>query len=115
MVRHCIFEIESAEPAIRQVQMHLFAQPPLGANAEAVADDQHADHQLRINRWTAGVAVERREVWRRSPRSKNPVDAAQQVIARDVIVKVEGVEELVLRCRSLTHHLDASRRPLRST
>ena len=30
--------------------MHLFAQPALGTNAHAVADDQHPDHQLRIDR-----------------------------------------------------------------
>ena len=44
-----IFKAQPAEPAIRQVQMGLFAQPPFGADAIAVADDQHADHQFRIN------------------------------------------------------------------
>ena len=62
MVRHRVFQAEAAEPAIRQVQVDFLAQPPLGADAEAVADDQHADHQLWINRGSAGMAVERREV-----------------------------------------------------
>jgi hypothetical protein len=35
-----------------------------------------------------------------------PVDASQQVIARDVIVKVERVEESILAATLLTHHLD---------
>ena len=60
VVRDRVFQVQPAEPAIRQVQVDLLAQPALGANAEAVADDQHADHQLRIDRWAAGVAVERR-------------------------------------------------------
>ncbi len=47
--------------------MGIFAQPPFGADAIAVADDQHADHQLRINRRTPNQAVEIGEVnrlWR---------------------------------------------------
>ena len=36
-----------------RLQVDLLAQPPLGADAEAIADDQHPDHQLGINRWPA--------------------------------------------------------------
>ena len=50
-------EAKPTEPAIGQIQVHFFAQPALGANAEAVANDQHTDHQLRINGWPACVAV----------------------------------------------------------
>ena len=42
--------------------MHLFAQPPLRSNAEAVAHDQHPDHQFRINRRAADLTVERPQV-----------------------------------------------------
>jgi hypothetical protein len=42
--------------------MDLFAQSALGTNAKAVTDDQHPYHQLRIDRWPPGMAVERREV-----------------------------------------------------
>jgi hypothetical protein len=38
------------------------------------------------------------------PEVQSLVDASKQMIARDVIVEVEGVEELVLRATSLTHH-----------
>jgi hypothetical protein len=107
VVGHRIFEIQSAEPAIGQVQVHLFAQPALRADAGAVANDQHPDHQLRIDGGTARVAVERCEVLVQITKVQDPVDIAQQVIARDVIVEVEGVEELVLRATSLTHHRDA--------
>jgi hypothetical protein len=50
MVRHLAIEAQTAEPAIRQVQVDLFAQPPFRADAEAIAHDQHADQQLRIDR-----------------------------------------------------------------
>ncbi len=57
MVRHWVRQIEAAEPTVREVQMDFFAQPTLGSNAKAIADQQHADQQLRINRWTACVAI----------------------------------------------------------
>src|SRR5437870_10364387 len=34
------------QPTVGQVQMNLFAQPPLGADAKAIADDQQADQQF---------------------------------------------------------------------
>jgi hypothetical protein len=43
VVRNITVQAKAAEPAIGQVQIDLFAQPPFGANAEAVPDDQHAD------------------------------------------------------------------------
>ena len=42
--------------------MHFFAQTPLRANTEAVADYQHPDHQFRSYRWAACVAVMVRQV-----------------------------------------------------
>jgi hypothetical protein len=62
VVRHIAVEAEPAEPAIGQIEVHLFTEPPLGADAEAVADQQHPDHQLGINRGSACRAVERRQM-----------------------------------------------------
>ena len=42
--------------------MDLVAEPALGADAEAVTDDQHPDQQGRINRGAPGVAVVRGQV-----------------------------------------------------
>ena len=39
--------------------MHLFTQSPLGADGKAITDNEHPDHQLRIDRGTANVTVER--------------------------------------------------------
>ena len=57
-----IVQVEAAEPSVSQIERHLLAQPPLGADAVAIADDEHADHQLRINRGPAGRAVIRRQL-----------------------------------------------------
>src|SRR5690242_5584288 len=59
VIGHFTVEIQSTKPAIRQVKVHLLAEPPLRADAEAVADDQHPDQQLRIDRWPPRLAVER--------------------------------------------------------
>ena len=42
--------------------MDFFTQSALGADAKAVADDQHAHHEFGINGWTSCVAVELTEV-----------------------------------------------------
>src|SRR5580700_8310473 len=41
VVRHRALEPEPTEPAVAEVQVYFLAQPPLRADAEAVADDQH--------------------------------------------------------------------------
>src|SRR5258705_11531197 len=60
MIRYLVFEFETAEPAIAEMKFDLLAQPPL--KADAVADDEHSDHQLRVDRGSADVAVERRKL-----------------------------------------------------
>lgn len=101
---------EPTEPAVRQVEMHLFAQPALGTDAEAVADDQHANQQRRIDRWAARVAVVRRQMLVQTVEVEEPVDATQQMVRRDVVLEVEGVEQRRLRCLLPTHHrVDSAR------
>jgi hypothetical protein len=58
VIRHHIFQTQSAEPAIRKVQVHFLAQAPFGANAEAVSDNQHPNHKLRIDRAPTRMTVE---------------------------------------------------------
>jgi hypothetical protein len=53
-----VIEIEPPEPPVREVKRYLFAQLPLRANAEALADEMHPDLQLGIDRRPADVAVE---------------------------------------------------------
>ena len=58
VVGHVALQPKPAKPTVCEIEMHLVAQSPLGADAKAVADQQHADHQLRINRWASRLAVE---------------------------------------------------------
>ena len=59
MIRNFIVQFETAEPAIAKMKFDLLAQLTLKADAVAVADNEHPDHQLRIDRGPPDVAVER--------------------------------------------------------
>src|ERR1035438_9100459 len=96
MIWYRIFQSQMTEPAIRQIQMDFLAQPPLGADAEAVAYDQHPDHELGINRRPAGVAIESREVLAQFAQIEKTINAAQQMALGDVIFEIEGVEQRFL-------------------
>lgn len=109
MVGYIPLQAELAKPAIGQVQMDLVAKPTLGADAEAVADDQHSDHQLGIDRRSAGVAVERAQMRPNAGQIDKAIDGAQQMIRRDVPFQAELVEQCLLRNRPLAHHRAALR------
>src|SRR5262249_49675891 len=50
MIGNLVIELEAAEPTITEMKFDLFAQLPFKADAVAVADNEHPDHQLRIDR-----------------------------------------------------------------
>ncbi len=76
--------------------MGLFTQPPFGADAIAVVDDQHTDHQFRINRRTPNRAIEIGEVVTQVAQIETPISAAQKMIFWDVVFKVERVKQPIL-------------------
>jgi len=69
--------------------MDLLAQPPLGADAHAVAHDQHPHHQCGIDRGPADGTVEWLQLRPHALEVKEAIDAPQQVISGDVIVEPE--------------------------
>src|ERR1700734_3956354 len=88
--------------------MNLFAEPPLGPDAHTVADDQHSDGQLRVNRGSSNPTVKRLQSLTETLELEMPVNAAQQMIARDMIVEAEVVKQLSRR-RLNPHHRRLSR------
>jgi hypothetical protein len=104
MVRHIAVQPQAAEPAVGQIEVDLPAQPPLRANAEAIADDQHPDHQLGIDRGPSNVAIVGPEVRPQAGQIDEAVDLAQQVIVRDMLLEAEAVERRLLHHPPLTHH-----------
>ena len=104
MIGHRSAKIEPTEPTIGEVEMDLFAQPPLRADAHAVAHDQHPDHQLGIDRGAPDLAVIGSQMLAEPAQIDEPVDRPQQVIRRHVILDAEAVEQRLLHHRSLAHH-----------
>src|ERR1700758_3247941 len=61
VIRNRAIQTQPAKPPVGQIEVDLIAQAPLRSNAEAVTDQEHPDHQLRIYRRPADATVERRE------------------------------------------------------
>jgi ribosomal protein S3 len=85
--------------------VHFLAQPTLRTNPKTITNYQHADHQLRINRGSANVAVKRGEIGAQIREIEELINAAKQMIGRNVVVKVERVEQAVLVAAVVSHHL----------
>ncbi len=62
VIRHRTVQTEAAEPPVGQIEVGLIAQAPLRSDAEAVTDQEHPDHQLRIDRRPTNATIEWRQV-----------------------------------------------------
>ena len=80
------------------MQLNFLGEPALGADAAAVADDEHTDHELGIDRGASDVAVVGLQflVQVGQCRRHKHVDPSQQIILRNAIIEAELVEQLAL-------------------
>jgi hypothetical protein len=106
MIGNVAVDPQPTKPAIGQIEMDLLAQPTLGTNAEAIADNQHPHHQLGIDRRATRLAVVRLQMRSDLRKVDKPVDRAKQVIVRNMPLEAEAVEQ-----RLLHHPPFAHRRP----
>lgn len=106
MIGNAVVEIEPAKPTKSQMQFDFLAQPPLKADAIAVAHDQHPDHKLWINRRPADLAVIGLQLLAHIAQHQRHehIDASEQVVLRDAVIKPELIEEAVLIAALSTHH-----------
>ena len=89
MIRDLVFDREPAEPAIGEVHLHVTAQSSLRADDKRIADDQHADHQLGINRGPTVVGIMGRQLGMDPRQVENRSDLANQVIVRNSLFKAK--------------------------
>lgn len=85
------------------------------ADAEAVADEQHTDHQLKINRGAARGGVERGQLLAQAGEIDEAVDGAQEMVGGTVGVERERLEQSTLLDLLMSHHIllpAAERRPI---
>ena len=109
VVGYRVVQIEAAEPAVSKMQLDLLAQSPLEADAVAVADQQHPEHEFGIDRRTADFAIEGRQLLAQigqHPRH-NRIHPTQQMAFRNALFEVEQVEQLALIARLLPHHRES--------
>jgi uncharacterized Ntn-hydrolase superfamily protein len=79
VVGHLALQPETAKRSVSEIEVDLLAQAPLGADAGAVADQQHADHQFGINGGSAGGTVVAGQVLAQPRTVDEAVDAPQEV------------------------------------
>ena len=104
MVGNLAVQPQPAEPAVGQAEVDLLAQPPVRADAEAIADNQHPDHQLRIDRGSSYLAVVGFKMRPNLRQIDEAVNLAQEVIVRDMTLKAEAVEQRLLHHLPFAHH-----------
>jgi hypothetical protein len=95
MTGNVAVEPQSTEPAVRQIEVDFLAQPTLRTNAVAVAvaDNQHAHHQLGINRGPPDVAIVGPQVRPNLGQVDEPVDLSQQMIIGNAPLESEAVKQ----------------------
>jgi hypothetical protein len=104
MVRDIVLDAELAEPTIGKVHLHLSANTPLRADCKHVTNDQHPDHEHRIDRRLPRVRVVRCKFLVNPIQLEHRIDLPDQMISRHHLVEIKRVKELPLSTRSLPHH-----------
>jgi hypothetical protein len=100
MVRHIAIEAKATEPAVCQIEMDLIAQPPLRADAEAIADDQHSSARDR----SKGAPPCCRTAPAPASAHQEPIDRAQQMIGWYVPIERKLMEQHSLFDFPMSHH-----------
>src|SRR5262249_21914909 len=104
VIGDAIFQAQPAKPAIGQIDLDLAANLALRPNSEDVADDQHPDHQHRVNRGPAGRGVVRRKLRMDPGQVEDGADLANQMIVRHHLIETDLVKQLPLVSIEPPHH-----------
>jgi hypothetical protein len=92
VVGNCVGQIQAAEPAINQIEMNFFANTALRTDPHALADNQHPDHEFRIDRRSAHGAVKWSNVYTNTAQIDKAINHSQQVIKGNMILKRQLVK-----------------------
>jgi hypothetical protein len=101
---------EPAEPSVGEIEVDFLAQPPLRSDAVAVANQQHPQEKLGINRRPADRTVEWRQFAPNDRKIDEPIDVPQHVSGWYVPLQRELVEQSRLISLLWTHHRFSLRR-----
>jgi hypothetical protein len=104
VIRHRSIQAEPTEPSVGQIEVNLIAQAPLRSDAETVTDQEHPDHQLRIDRRPADDTIEGCQISPDLLKVDKPVDRPQQVVGGDMLVERKLIEQCSLFDLPMPHH-----------
>jgi hypothetical protein len=97
-------QTQTAKPAVGQIEVDFVTEAPFRSDTEAIADQEHPDHQLRIDRGPPDVAVERRQLPPQVLKVDEPIDRPQEMVGWDVPFKRELIEQRSLLDLPMPHH-----------
>src|SRR6266849_3799165 len=103
MMRNLLIEAQSRKPAPSQMHSQFLDQLALTGNAIQVADQEDAQQKLRINRWTARLAIAVLQLFAHKRQADVLFDQPQEMTLRNLIFQSEVVEQR-FRTRMLPHH-----------
>src|SRR5215510_13435489 len=104
MVRDLVLDAQVAKPAVGEVHLDLAAQRPLRADREHVPDNEHPDHEHRIDRGPADRGIVTRKLGVHPRQIQNRIDLAHQMIGRNNVIEMERIEQLALIALLPPHH-----------
>lgn len=96
--------VRPQKPAVRQVHLHLAAQQSFRADGEYIAEDEHPDHEHRIDRRPAGRGIIGRELGMNPRQIENSSDLASAVVVGHCLIEAERIEQLPLIPVEPPHH-----------
>ena len=104
MIRDLILDTEPTKETVGEIDLNLGANAPLRTDGEDIAENEHSDHQDRIDRRSTGVGVIGRQLLVHPAQIEHRIDPANQMVRRNNLVEVELVEQLPLPILSPPHH-----------
>lgn len=93
MIRHLVLESQPTEPAIGEVEVNLLAKASLGPQPHDIADHQHPDHELRIERGTTGMSVKNADFFVQVTQIQKTVDISKEMVGRNMRLEIELIEQ----------------------
>ena len=112
MIWNAVFDPEFTKPPVGQVNLDFSAEPPFRTERKYVADDQHTDHQHRINRRPASVRVERRQLVVHPTQVEQAIDLPYEVVRRHNLVEIKRIKELALTALLPSQHAPLPQMPV---
>jgi len=96
MMRNLLIETQSSKPAPCQMHAQFLDQFALTGDAKEIADQENAQHKLRINRWSARLAVAFLQLLSHEGKADVLFDEPQQVGFRNLIFQTEVVAAILI-------------------